>query len=209
MSSFPPYCCTIELERLCRAYGETTVMRVRWFGKRVSEGYEYARKEEFVSLFERERVSLQRLSLLLTANSEAAKQCLIRSFRECIASSSVSKEWILSWTRRMIIRNAISLVIGPESQSFVNTNDDADNGLIAFFPDDPLGAIAESESIFDLPEFDRFVFVICVFERYSVQDCALLLGRSPRDINEARQRVGNQVEQIEELSNISRRFAMR
>jgi DNA-directed RNA polymerase specialized sigma24 family protein len=184
-------------------------MRVRWFGKRVSEGYEYARKEEFVSLFERERVSLQRLSLLLTANSEAAKQCLIRSFRECIASSSVSKEWILSWTRRMIIRNAISLVIGPESQSFVNTNDDADNGLIAFFPDDPLGAIAESESIFDLPEFDRFVFVICVFERYSVQDCALLLGRSPRDINEARQRVGNQVEQIEELSNISRRFAMR
>jgi hypothetical protein len=109
----------------------------------------------------------------------------------------------------MIIRNAISLVIGPESQSFVNTNDDADNGLIAFFPDDPLGAIAESESIFDLPEFDRFVFVICVFERYSVQDCALLLGRSPRDINEARQRVGNQVEQIEELSNISRRFAMR
>ena len=192
-----------------KASGEATVMRVRWFGKKVSEECEYARMEEFATLFEREQVSLQRLAVLLTANAEAAKQCLIRSFRECIASSSVSKDWILSWTRRMIIRNAISLVIGPESQSFVNTNDDADNGLIAFFPDDPLGAIAESESIFDLPEFDRFVFVICVFERYSVQDCALLLGRSPRDINEARQRVGNQVEQIEELSNISRRFAMR
>ncbi len=109
----------------------------------------------------------------------------------------------------MIIRNAISLVMGPGGQSFVNTNDDADNGLIAFSPDDSLGAFAESESIFDLPEFDRFVFVICVLERYSMHDCALLLGRSLRDIAEARQRVGNQVGQIDELSSISQRFAMR
>ena len=98
--------------------------------------------------------------------------------------------------------------MGPGGQSFVNTNDDADNGLIAFSPDDSLGAIAESESILDLPEFDRFVFVICVLERYSMLDCALLLGRSPREVNEARQRVGKQVAQIVELSNSSQRFAM-
>jgi DNA-directed RNA polymerase specialized sigma24 family protein len=184
-------------------------MKVRWFGKTVSERREYACKEEFVSLFERERVSLQRLALLLTANSEAAKRCLIRAFRECIASSSVSKEWILTWTRRMVIRNAISLVIGPGGQSFTNPNDDADNGQIAFISDDSLGALAESESIFGLPEFDRFVFVICDLERYSMHDCALLLGRSPRDINEARQRIGNRVGQIDEISIISQRFAIR
>jgi hypothetical protein len=184
-------------------------MKVRWFGKKVSERCEYARKEEFVSLFERERVSLQRLALLLTANSEAAKRCLSRAFRECIASSSVSKGWVLTWTRRMVIRNAISLVIGPGGQSFINPNDDADSGPIAFFSDDLLGALAESESILDLPEFDRFVFVICVLERYSMHDCALLLSRSPRDINEARQRVGNQVGQIDEISIVSQRFAMR
>jgi hypothetical protein len=199
----------IEPERLRRAYGETNVMKARWFGKTVSERCEYARKEEFVSLFERERVSLQRLALLLTANSEAAKRCLTCAFRECIASSSVSKEWVLTWTRRMVIRNAISLVIGPGGQSFINPNDDADNRSIAFFSDDWLGAIAGSESILDLPEFDRFVFVICVLERYSMHDCALLLGRSPRDINEARQRVGNQVGQNDEINNISQRFAMR
>ena len=116
-------------------------MKVHWFGETASERCEYARKEEFVSVFESERVGLQRLALLLTANSEAAKRCLIRAFRECIASSSVSKEWVLSWTRRMVIRNAISLVMGPEGESFVNTNDDADNGLIAFSPDDSRGAI--------------------------------------------------------------------
>jgi hypothetical protein len=199
----------IEPERLRRTYGETNAMKVRWFGKTLSERCEYARKVEFASVFESERLGLQRLAVLLPANSEAAKRWLIRAFRECVASSSVSNEWVLSWTRRMVICNAISLIMRPGGRSFVNTNDDADNGLIAFSPDDSLGAIAESESVLDPPEFDQFVFVICVLERYSMHDCALLLGRSPRDINEARQRVGNRVGQIDELSNSSQRFAMR
>jgi DNA-directed RNA polymerase specialized sigma24 family protein len=155
-----------------------------------------------------ERPGLQRLALLLTANSQAANRCLISAVRECIATSSVSKEWVLSWTRRVVIRIAINLVMGSGGQSFVNTNDDADDGLVAFFPDDSLDAIAGSESILDLPEFERFVFVICVLERYSIHDCALLLGKSPRDIVEARQRVGNQLGHIDELRNISQHFAM-
>ena len=183
--------------------------KVRWFGKKVSERCEYAREEEFVGVFDSERKGLQRLAILLTANSEAAKRCLSRAFQECIANNSVSKEWVVSWTRRMVIRNAISLVMGTGGRSFVNTNGDADDGFVAFSPDDSLGAIAASESILDLPEFERFVFVICVLERYSIHDCALLLGKSPRDISEARQRVGNQVGQIDGLSNISQQFAMR
>jgi len=174
------------------------VMKVRWFGKTVRERCEYARKGEFVSVFDCERAGLQRLALLLTANSEAAKRCLIRAFRECIASSSVSKECILSWTRRMVIRNAIRLVMGPGDQSFVDTNDDADNELIAISPNDSVGAFAESESILGLPELERFVFVICVLERYSTHDCALLLGKSPREVSEVRYRVGNQVGQNDE-----------
>jgi hypothetical protein len=180
--------------------------RPRWFGKRVRERCEYASKEEFDNAFERERVSLQTLALLLTANSEAAKRCVILALRECIANSSVFKGWVLSWARRMVIRNAIILVMDPEGQSPVNTNSDTDNGLIAFSPDASLGAIATSESILDLPECERFVFVICVLERYSIHDCALLLGKSPREINEVRYRVGDQVGQIDELCNSSRHF---
>ena len=190
-------------------YGETNVMKVRWFGKTGNERREYARKEEFVGVFECERVGLQRLALLLTANSETAKRCLSRAFRECIASTLVSKEWVVSWTRRMVIRNAINLVIGPEGRSFVTTNDEVDDGFVAFSPDDTLDAIAASESVLDLPEFERFVLVICVLERYSIHDCALLLGKSPRDIIEARQRVGNQVGHIDELRAISQHFAIR
>ena len=184
-------------------------MKVRWFGKTARERCEYARKGEFVSLFDCERASLHRLALLLTANSEAAKRCLIRAFRECISTSSVSKEWILSWSRRMVIRNAIGLVMGPGDQTFVNTDDDADNGLIAISPDESPSEFAESESILDLPECERFVFVICVLERYSTHDCALLLGKSPREINEVRHRVVNQVGQNNELGNSSQRFERR
>jgi len=182
------------------------VTMIRWFGKIVSERDEYARKEEFVSVFECERLGLQRLALLLTANSVTAKRCLIRAFRECITSSSVSREWVLSWTRRMVIRNAIGLLIDPGSQSFVNTNDDADNELIAFSPDDSLSAIATPKSILDLPEFERLVFVICVLERYSIHDCALLLGKSPQEVRRMRHRVGNQVGQIDG-SKSSQRFS--
>jgi DNA-directed RNA polymerase specialized sigma24 family protein len=192
-----------------KRHGESNVSKFRRLGQKASDRGEYASNEEFASVFESERTGLQRLALLLTANSEAAKRCLIRAFQECIASSSVSKEWVLSWTRRMVIRNAISLVMSPRGQSFVNTNDDADNGLIAFSPDDSLGAIATSESILDLPELERFVFIICVLERYSIHDCALLLGKSPREVNEVRHRVGNQIGQISELGDISQRVAMR
>ena len=185
------------------------MMSVRRFRKSANERYEYAGRKDFVSLFERERVSLQRLALLLTLNPQSARRCLIGAFRDCIASSSVSKEWVPSWTRRMVIRNAISLVMSPEGPSFINTIEEADNGSIAFFPDDSVGAIAAAESIFDLPEFDRLVFVICVFERYSMHDCALLLGRSLRDTIEAQQRVGNQVGTICELSDVAPRFAVR
>lgn len=183
--------------------------RVRWFRQKTSDRGEYATREEFVSAFDCERASLHRLALLLTANSKAAEQCLVRAFRECIASSSVFKEWVLSWTRRTVIRNAISLVMDHGGKLFVNTNDDADIRSVPFSSDDSLGALAQCESILHLPEVDRFVFIICVLERYSTRDCALLLGRSPREISEVRHRVGNQVRQIDELSTISQRFAMR
>ena len=183
--------------------------RVRWLDRKASKRGEYAGKKEFASVFDSERAGLQRLALLLTADSETAKLCLFRAFRECITSSSVAKEWAFNWTRRMVIRNAIGLVMCPGGQSFVNTNDEAGKGFLALSPDDSLGAIATPESILDLPKFERFVFIICVLERYSILDCALLLGKSPRDVTEARHRVGNQAGQIDEMTDASHCLAIR
>lgn len=203
----PTVLCVIEYDHL-KTQGESNVNRVGWLGHKASERGEYASKEEFAGVFVLERASLQRLALMLTANKEVANQCLIRALRECIASSSVFKGWALNWARRVVIRNAISLILDRGIQSFVNANGDADNGLMAFTQGDTLSALAEFELVLDLPDVERFVFVICVLEGYSPHDCALLLGRSPREIDEVRKRIANQIEQIGEHTNDARRFAM-
>ena len=190
-----------------KGHRDTNATKARWFGWTVSGRREYASKEEFARVFECELESLQRLAVLLTADSEAARRCLILAFQECIASSSVSKEWVLAWARRVIIRNAISLVMGFGGHSFVDTNADAEDGSISFSVDNLPGGFAEPDSILELPQLDRFVFVICVLERYSIHDCALLLSRSPREIYGVRHRVGIQVEQIDEPGNNSKRIA--
>jgi len=41
---------------------------------------------------------------------------------------------------------------------------------------------AEIAAVVDLPVFERFVFVLSVFERFSDQDCSLLLNRSRREV---------------------------
>ena len=180
--------------------------RFRWFDKRESGRGTYASKEEFVSLFESERMALQGLALLLTANSEAAERCLVLALRECIANCSVSRDWVLAWARRVVIRNAINVVMEPGEQSFAGMNCNAEIGSVVFSEDDSLGQIANLQPILALPDLDRLVFVISILERHSIHDCALLLGRSPRDINEARQRAADQIKQIDEFSDGSQRI---
>jgi DNA-directed RNA polymerase specialized sigma24 family protein len=188
--------------------GGSNVIRFRRLDQEANDRCEYACKEEFISVFECEREGLQKLALLLTANKEAANQCLIRALLECIASSSVFKGWTLNWARRVVIRNAISFILDRGGQSLFNVIGDADTGLISFTPGDTLSALAEFESVLGLPDVERFVFVICVLEGYSPHDCALLLGRSPREIDEVRKRIAHQIVQIGERTNNALRFGM-
>jgi hypothetical protein len=89
----------------------------------------------------------------------------------------------------MVIRNAIQLVLGIE-------NNPAGDGTSEFHlqPSEfRIEELRESVEILDLPDLERLVFVICVLERLSVLDCALLLKRSPKDVCEAIARAANRV----------------
>jgi len=183
------------------------VIKFQWLRKLANEEDDHARLEECVRVFERERIGLQELALLLTGNADAVGHCLSRAFRDCISSSAVSKDWVLRWIRRLIIRNAINLVMNPGEDSLVEVSDDEATESTAFPRVDSPRATADSDSILNLPEFERLVYVICVLERYSMYDCALLLGRSLRDVNEVRQRVGDYFGQPSELNDIAQRFA--
>ena len=141
----------------------------------------YATPENFEQLFAKQKTELLRLSLQLTADAAKAESCLIFALRDCFFRSTVSKDRVQTWARRMVIRNGIRLVWGKP-------NDVADESGFEFQlqPSDlPLEALQDSVEILTLPDLDRLVFVICVLERYSILDCALLVGKSPREVYDA------------------------
>jgi hypothetical protein len=98
----------------------------------------------------------------------------------------------------MVIRNAIRLVLDTENTmpSYICNEVESDSHLQS--SGHRIEAVRDSLAILALPDFDRLVFVICVLERYSILDCALLLKRSPKDVNDARVRAINQVVAAEE-----------
>lgn len=162
----------------------------------------YATPQEFVRLFETELAELFCLALHLTGDPEKTERCLRLAMKDCVESSSVAKQWAQIWARRMIIRNAIPIVLG------------ADNSLPEGFPFEAvsdfnlqptnfnLDKLRESATIMNLPDLERLVFVICVLERYSTVDCALLLRKSPRDVSNARLRAERQVGALNGLSHL-------
>jgi DNA-directed RNA polymerase specialized sigma24 family protein len=163
----------------------------------INEKSLYATAEDFEQLFAKETTDLLRLSLHLTADAEKAERCLIRAMRDCFLTSSVSKDRVRIWARRMVVRNAVRLIWGTQ-------NGIVDDLALEFQlqPSDyPLKELRESVAILTLPDLDRLAFVICVLERYSILDCALLLRKTPQKVHEAILRAADQVVPVEKGEN--------
>ena len=143
---------------------------------------------DFCQIFREDMSGLYQLSFLLTANHEKAEQCFVASLEDSLAGPSVFKDWARSWARRRIIQNALR-VIKPQPSG--------ENGDTPAAPADINGtahpASAELFAILDLRPFERFVFVMSVLERYTDQDCAILLGCGRRDVIAARSRALQQI----------------
>lgn len=149
----------------------------------------HATAEDFEQVFAIETTDLLRLSLLLTADAEKAENCLILAKRDCCFRSSVLKDRVHKWARRMVMRNAIRLVLGTR-------NDIVGESAFEFHlqPSDyRLEAMRESVAILTLPDLDRLVFVICVLERLSILDCALLLRKTAQEVDDAILRATSQI----------------
>jgi len=149
----------------------------------------YATAEDFEQLFAKQNTDLFRLSLQLTADADKAEPCLILAMRNCFFRSNVLKDRMDTWARRMIMRNAIRSVLGT-------SNDILGESGFEFHSQPSycsLEALRESVAILTLPDLERLAFVICVLERYSILDCALLLRKAPREVYQAIARATSQV----------------
>jgi hypothetical protein len=152
----------------------------------------YASNGDFCRIFHEETDSLYQLSFLLTSDCDKAQQCFVFGLEDSLNGSRVFKEWARSWARRAIIQNAVRVInprpIGENVPSSFNSSGKT---LVA----EP----AEIAAILELAPFERFVYVMSVLERYSDQDCSVLLGCSRRDVNAARIHGVQQIGTVMEL----------
>ncbi len=154
---------------------------------------DYAAVDDFQELFESEMLDLYRLAFLMIADGRKAEECLITTLGDCISGTSVSRKWAGSWARRVVIRNAIRIASEPEEGRSIVTSASRTLSIKGESQEIPADAFAEFAPILSLNVFERVVFVLCTLERYRILDCALLLGRSQRDVIEARSRAAEQV----------------
>ena len=144
---------------------------------------EYATAEDFRLVFSEGVNDLYRLSFHLTRGHEKAKQCFDSAREDCGRANRVFKDWAHSWAKRAIIQNAIRASRPRPSN--------AGSSSFAVPPccgDVPSGGDGQFEfgAVLALEDFERFVFVMAVVERYSEHECALLLGCARRYIEQAR-----------------------
>ena len=146
---------------------------------------------EFCRIFDKEMDRLYLLSFLLTADPQLAEDCFVRGLEDAIKSNRVFKEWAQAWARRMIIQNAIQM-IQP-----ANVEDESASSNRS--PSEGAATPARIAAITALPAFERFTFIISVLERYSDQDCALLLSSTRAEVMAARTRALQHIAESVEL----------
>jgi len=133
--------------------------------------------------------SLYLLSLLLTADHSKAKRCFIAGLDVAADSPPVFRDWANSWVRRSIIQSAIRLLGlrgADENEAWHVLSSDVSAGV---FPTEQ----PQIAAILELPALERFVFVLSVLERYSKQECSLLLGCTRPEVIAAQARAFEQI----------------
>ena len=154
------------------------------FGRRKVTNQEpapYATRSDFCRIFEKDMNRLYLLSFLLTGDRTIAEQCFVGGLHIAQEGNQVFKEWAESWARRAIIQNAIRMIRPRKAADATHSTADPGTG-------NALTEHAEIAGIVDLPAFERFAFVMSVLERYSDQECSLLLGCTRGDVAAARTR---------------------
>jgi hypothetical protein len=132
----------------------------------------YASRDDFRQVFDEDMNTLYLLSYLLTADREKAEQCFVSGLEDAVDGNPVFQEWARSWARRVIIVNAVR-AINPRP---MEENSPSSSAALSGNVKTPAVKQVEMAAVLALDPFERFVYVMTVLERYSDQDCSLLLG---------------------------------
>jgi hypothetical protein len=145
---------------------------------------EYATPSDFCHIYLKQMNSLYLLSFLLTADPQIAEECFLSGFDDSVRNNSVFKESARLWARRSIILHAIRLLCPRPNDE----NESKEASLSPLNENVPaeVQAFPNFARIVGLNSFERFVFIMSILEKYSDQECSLLLGCFRRDVISAR-----------------------
>ncbi len=113
---------------------------------------EYATREYFCQVFQRDLDSLYQLAFLLTADQEKAQSIIVAGVDECASGNPVFKEWARSWSRRVVIKSAIRLIEPVPGESEERHIEDGERET----------ELAPGQAVAHLSPFKRFVFIMSV-----------------------------------------------
>jgi len=142
---------------------------------------DYANDADFCKVLEQELQPLYLLAFLLTANHEKAERCFVTTAEQVLREPVVFESWARSWTKRCLIKNAIAMV-SPTSADSNEKRDLWRAGQHKARGDDEIDMVTRIQPL------ERFVFVMSILERYTDQECALLIGCTPRSLAKSRMR---------------------
>ena len=149
----------------------------------------YATPADFKQIFSKDVNSFYLLSLLLTGSPDKAEECFVEGIGESTKGNYVFKAWARSWARRTIIQSAIRLIAPLDYSLAVSGAADLARGMEKI----PIILHSEVRAVLELAPLERFVFVMSVLERYSDNDCSILLGCARREVATVRTRAMQQL----------------
>ena len=130
--------------------------------------------------------SLYLLSFLLTGNRKEARRCFVAGVAGCVDGNRVFKKWATSWARSIIVHNAIRIRsphagLSRSGGSVLRsaTHHKLSNNALRYGP---------FANVLALGDFERFVYVLAVFEEYTDLECSVLLKSSLQEIEQTRSR---------------------
>jgi len=138
---------------------------------------DYANWSDFCQVFESNEKEFYLLAFLMTADDQMAEACVLVAMEESCKERNIFRGWEKVWSKRCIIIKAIS-AIASRPLSRDRRLEDGGTRLRELELGNFLGAVVRLEPA------ERGVFVVTVLERYSVQECSLLLGRSPDSVKD-------------------------
>lgn len=162
---------------------------------------EYATRSDFEVIFNDDMSALQTLAFLLTADQAKAEQCFVAGLEEGVEGNPVFRQWAHSWSKRVIIRNAIKMMSPAPGQA------NPSPAALAL-PRVPSERNSLMDLILELPPFERFVFVISVLEGHSVSDSASLLGCTLTELIRARSQALRQLARSQDAAVAPQNFSL-